>query len=331
MVSTSRLKNWGLLLICNLIWGSQFVFLKIVQRQMGPLFASLIPLGFSTLMLIPLVKMEGPGAKTAKPDSGARRSDVVGFILLGVLGQALAMIFGTWAVRLTLATDAALLNLALPVTTAVMAYLLLGERMSVVRALSFVLAIVGVLECSGIRWRELNFTNPQFVIGNAFCLISVAASAFYNTYSKPLLARYSLYRVILYTYLTAFAVMLPITIYVEPQSFRNMAHFTPLVWVSLAFLAFLRNFLALIIFLYVLKRLDATVAGLSNYLIPFFGVLTASLFLGEKLTNYMIVGGLLVLGSTLLTTITEGRGQRNVSVQPTGVALDETECPADIK
>jgi drug/metabolite transporter (DMT)-like permease len=320
MRSGSKLQNWGLLLACNLIWGSQFVFLKVVQRQMGPLFASLFPFGLSILMLAPLVKAEGRGSQTEKPGSSMRRSDMIGFILLGVLGQAFAVVFGTWAVRLTLASDAALLNLALPVTTAVMAYLLLGERMSPLRAFSFVLAILGVLECSGINWRELNFTNSRFVIGNAFCLISVAASAFYNTYSKPLLERYSVYRVVLYTYVVAFVVLLPITVYVEPQSFRNLPHFTAGVWAGLIFLASLRNFLALIIFLYVLKRLDATVAGLSNYLIPFFGVLTSGLFLGERLTSYMILGGLLVLGSTLLTTITEGRRQPNLKARSVDVA-----------
>jgi hypothetical protein len=52
MLSASRLRDWGLLLACNLIWGNQFVFLKIVQQQMGPLFATLFPMGFTILMLI---------------------------------------------------------------------------------------------------------------------------------------------------------------------------------------------------------------------------------------------------------------------------------------
>jgi len=319
MLSASRLRDWGLLLVCNLIWGSQFVFLKIVQRQMGPLFATLFPLGFAVLMLIPIVKIQGDGAEALKPVSGVRRTDFIRFALLGILGLALSMLFGTWAVRLTLASDAALVNLAMPVTTALMAYLLLGERMSSIRAISFGLAIVGVLECSGINWKELNFTNPQFLMGNAFCFISVAGSSFYNTYSKPLLVRYSTYRLILYTYSFALVFLLPITIYVEPQSFRNMAHFSSMVWIGLIFLAVLRNFLALLIFLHVLKRLDATVAGLSNYLIPFFGVLTAGIFLDEKLTSYMILGGLLVLASTLLMTVTEGRQQRALSAEGAGV------------
>jgi drug/metabolite transporter (DMT)-like permease len=61
-----------------------------------------------------------------------------------------------------------------------------------------------------------------------------------------------------------------------------------------------------VIFLNVLTRLDATQAALSNYLIPFFGVLIAALC-GERLTGYMVAGGILVLGSTLLITVYEDR------------------------
>jgi len=41
-------------------------------------------------------------------------------------------------------------------------------------------------------------------------------------------------------------------------------------------LALFQYFLSMVIFLNVLTRLDATQAGLSNYLIPFFGVLIAA-------------------------------------------------------
>jgi len=57
----------------------------------------------------------------------------------------------------------------------------------------------------------------------------------------------------------------------------------------------------------VLSRLDATQAGLMNYLIPVFGLLLAVLILGERLTWAMILGGLLVLGSTLLITVYEAK------------------------
>ena len=44
-------------------------------------------------------------------------------------------------------------------------------------------------------------------------------------------------------------------------------------------------------------------AALSNYLITFFGVPIAAIWLGERLSLATIVGGLLVLVSTLLITL----------------------------
>jgi drug/metabolite transporter (DMT)-like permease len=69
-------------------------------------------------------------------------------------------------------------------------------------------------------------------------------------------------------------------------------------------------------YLSVMTRLDATQAGLSNYLIPFFGVIVAALFLHERMTTAMILGGILVLASTLLVTVFDGRVSKNLPPAP---------------
>ncbi len=305
MLSVTRLRDWSLLLICNLIWASQFVLVKIVQAQMGPVFATFFPMTLATLLLVPIVYRERR-EQAAVGASPIRRRDVWEFVLIGVGGQVVAQLFITWGVKLSLASNAALLMLALPVSTAVMAYFFLAERMSTIRWLSFVLAIAGVLECSGVDWKELNLTSGKFLIGNLLIFLSVNGSAFYNAYSKKLLGRFSPLQVLLYSYYAVFAFMLPITLATEPKGFQQLPHFSAAVWLGLIGLALLQYFLSMVIFLNVLSRLDATQAALSNYLIPFFGVLIAALY-GERLTGYMVAGGILVLASTLLITVYEER------------------------
>src|SRR5712691_7725464 len=300
-LSAERLRDWGLLLACNLIWSSQFVLVKIVQEQMGPVAATFFPMTLATLMLIPIVRREG------KLRGPMPKRDVLEFILIGVFGQVVAQLFITWGVRFSLASNAALLMLALPVSTAVMAYFFLGERMSAVRWVSFALAIGGVIECSGVDWKELDLTNGKFLLGNIMIFLSVNGSAFYNAYSKKLLARYSPLRVLLYSYYAVFAFLLPITLYAEPDAFQALPRFTLTVWIGLLLLAAFQYFLSMVLFLNVLTRLDATQAALSNYLIPFFGLIIAALVLGERLTTPMIAGGVLVLASTLLITVYEER------------------------
>ena len=304
MFSISRFRDWALLLICNLIWASQFVMVKLVQEQMGPVFATFFPMTIATVALIPIVRREMKrGGKAAQAPIPTK--DVLEFILIGVFGQVVAQLFITWGVRWSLASNAALLMLTLPVATAVMAFFFLDERMTKVRWISFILAIAGVLECSGIDWKGLNFSSGRFVVGNLMIFLSINGSAFYNAYSKKLLRRYSPLRVLLYSYYAVFVFLLPITVYAEPSGFRNLAHYTGTVWFGLFALAFLMYFLSMVIFLNVLSRLDATQAALSNYLIPFFGVLIAAIVLHERLTRYMILGGILVLASTLLVTLYE--------------------------
>lgn len=304
MISTSKFRDWLYLLACNLIWASQFVMVKLVQEQMGPVFATFFPMTIATLLLIPIVLREKRGPVT--------RGDIVGFVLLGV-GQVCAQLLITWGVRLSLASNAALLMLTLPVSTAVMAYFILGERMSMVRWISFILAVAGVIACSANDLKGFNLAGSAYLLGNVLIFASVNGSAFYNAYSKKMLERFSPLQVLLYSYYVVFVFMLPATLYAEPEGFIKLPHFGPVVWFGLIILAVFQYFLSMVIFLNVLTRLDATQAALSNYLIPFFGVVLAAVVLHEHLTATMIAGGVLVLLSTLLATLHENREAANAA------------------
>ena len=123
----SRFRDWALLILCNLIWASQFVLAKLVQEQMGPIFATLLPMALATLLLIPLVRRERL-RRGRRQAIGLRNA--ASFAVIGVFGQVVAQLGITWGVRFAPASNAALLSLTLPIATAVMAYVLLGERMT---------------------------------------------------------------------------------------------------------------------------------------------------------------------------------------------------------
>ena len=316
MTSGSRkIADWLLLLACNLMWASQFVMVKLVQEQMGPLFAVTFPIALAALMLIVLVRRE-PKLKITK-------RDIRDLTLLGIAGQLVAQLFITWGVRFAPASDAALLALIMPVSTAVMAHFLLGEHMNRIRWISFGLALLGVLACSGVDWKSLDF-GRGYLGGNILIFFSVLGSAFYNAYSKKVLERHSPLQVLLYSYYALLLVLLPVTIVAEPSGFVNLSHYSKTVWVGLAILAVFQYFLSMVIFLNVLTRLNATQAALSNYLIPFFGVLIAALVLHERLTGFMIVGGLLALLSTLLITVWDHASQPKLP----GYLGDQTSLPS---
>ncbi len=111
-ISIARLRNCTFLLMCNFICSCQFVLVKIVQRQMGPILATAFPLAMAKLMLVPIVWHE---QRMAAQGSNARMParDFVDFILLGVLGQVVAQLFVTWGVRYSPASNGALIMRAL--------------------------------------------------------------------------------------------------------------------------------------------------------------------------------------------------------------------------
>src|SRR6266700_2815138 len=296
------MRSWLLLFSCNFMWALQFTCIKLVQDQVGSLFTVWGPMTLATVMLYPLVRLE---AKSAE-NKDRRISDILIFLLLAIAGVFPGQVLITWGTRMSLASNAALLMLTLPVSTAFLAFIFLHEKMTPVRWVSFGLAIIGVLMCSDINFRTLNF-GKGYLYGNALIFIGTLGSAFYNSYGKKILERYSPTEMLFFTYLAMFVVMTPLTLSQEPRVFQAIPHFSFQTWIGLALLTFFHNYLSMVLFLKALKQLDAIQAALSNYLITFFGVPIAAIWLKEKLTSLAVIGGVLILGSTLLITVWENR------------------------
>ncbi|SPF40710.1 conserved membrane hypothetical protein [Candidatus Sulfotelmatobacter kueseliae] len=299
------MRSWLLLFSCNFMWALQFTCIKLVQDQVGSLFTVWGPMTLATIMLYPLIRLEAKGVRR----TDRRSSDILIFLLLAVVGVFPGQVLITWGTRMSLASNAALLMLTLPVSTAFLAFLFLHEKMTTIRWVSFGLAIIGVIMCSDIDFRTLNF-GKGYLYGNVLIFLGTLGSAFYNSYGKKILERYSPTEMLFFTYLAMFVVMTPLTMAQEPKVFANIPHFLLRTWIGLALLTFFHNYLSMVLFLKALKQLDAIQAALSNYLITFFGIPIAAIWLKEKLTSLAIIGGVLILGSTLLITAWENRQSR---------------------
>ena len=285
------------------MWALQFTCIKLVQDQVGSLVTVWGPMTLATVMLFPLIRLE----KREDYRNAARsKKDILMFFVLAAVGVFPGQVIVTWGTRMSLASNAALLTLTLPISTAVLAFIFLGERMSRIRWASFALAIAGVLLCSGIDFKSLSLGGP-YLAGNALIFFGILGSAFYNSYGKKVLERYSPMEMLFFTYVAMFVIMTPLVLVKERAVFSTIPHFTLRTWTGLALLTFFHNYLSMVLFLKALKHLDAIQAALSNYLITFFGVPIAALWLGEKLTLVGIIGGVMILVSTLLITVWEER------------------------
>lgn len=290
--------SWSGLFACNLMWALQFTCIKLVQDQIGPFSTVFIPMILATLFMMPFVY------KDIKRNKKRRWGDLKIFVLLALLGQFPAQVLLTIGTQQSTASNGSIISLTLPIVSALLAVLLLNEKMNTLRWISFGIAIIGVILCSKKDIASTDF-GSNYMIGNLLIFSGILGSGFYNTICKKIAEDYTEMEMLFYTYIFMVTLLFPFVWYYEGNILKNLATFTSNTWIGLSLLTVFHNFLSMILFFVALKNLEAIQVALSNFLITFFGLPIALIFLNEKLSSLTVVGGLLVLMSTLVITIWE--------------------------
>lgn len=287
--------SWSLLILCNLMWALQFTCIKLTQEQVGPYFTVWGPMLLATIFLLPFV-WRGFNSE------GKKLKDILVFVQLALLGAFPAQVLMTWGTQYSLASNAAIITLSLPVVTALFAFLILQEKMTITRWLSFAIAIIGVLLCSSGDLQRMDFSS-RYALGNLLIFCAIIGNAYYNVGIKKIADRYTETELLFYTYIVLVILLTPLVVYYEKDVFARIPRFTSQTWTGMLLLTVFHNFLSMILFFKALKMLDAMQVALSNYLITFMALPVAAIWLGEKLSMTVIAGGVLVLLSTITITI----------------------------
>jgi drug/metabolite transporter (DMT)-like permease len=227
------------------------------------------------------------------------KRNLAGFVAISVFGLVPASAFMAWGVARSTASNSALINLTIPIITALLAVAMLGERMTAARWASLLVSLAGVLILSDFDWRHMALTSNRFLLGNLLVLLSCACSSLYNVCSKELLRRFSPVEVLAFGYFLAVLVTIPLLCWLEPFSLPSLRHYSSATWIGLVLLGVFVWGLAMVLWMSLLKRLDVSQASVSVYLLPFLGVLISAIFLGEKITGMMVLGGSVTLVGTI--------------------------------
>jgi drug/metabolite transporter (DMT)-like permease len=286
-----------LLALASLMWSGQGTAVKFLDPHLGPIAITFLPFYCTTLLAIPLlVNMRRKRPSAQSPS----RADWGRFIVAGVGGQVLAQLGMTWGISLSLASNGAILNLLIPVISAVLASIMLHERLSSLRIASLAVGLAGVALMSSGDIRHASFIQTKFLAGNLMIFGGCVGSSFYNVYCKGLLQRFEEIEIMIYSYITASIASIPLLIWVEPVQWHNFLRFTVSAWLAFAFLALFMYGASMLLFFKALAHLDVTTASISLYLVPVFGVILAITLLGERLHAMEILGAVIVLSATLL-------------------------------
>ncbi len=294
-MAKTRKSDILLLALANFIWATGWSAIKYTQAQMGPVVLNCWTLGISVVTLLPFAYVEYREGRASRTRLTAR--DYVDFGIMGLFGVTGMTLLYALGARLSLAANGALISMTVPIFTALIAVAVLGERLTRARLVSFIVALVGVVVISDLRWGSVSLLG-SYVTGNLLLLLGAIGNSVYVVYGKKLLDRAGPMTVLFWGQVLGVIASLPF-LYLEPFHPNTINTYTSYTWLSLIFLGVIYFAISMVLFYKVLVRLEAGKIMVFTYLQPVFGVVMAVMLLHEKVTRGMAIGGGLVIAGTL--------------------------------
>lgn len=303
---TSRLVNLILLVLVNVMWAAQYPAYKIASDHMGVASLNFWTLIFSLILLTPflIVQMK----RTPRVNSGAlvKKPFIWKFLLMGLIGIVPPSVLMAWGIEHSTASNGAIISMTIPVLMTLMSIFMLGERITQLRVVSLVLALAGTVMISRADIAQGSF-DQAMLLGNIGIFFAGMGAAFFNTYGKKLLADFSELQVLVYSYISGCAACAIVSLVMEEKPFYHISSYPLRSWVAVLVLGLFSWGIAMVMWMWVLSRLEVSQVSVSVYLLPVFGVILSALTLHEKLTVAQAVGGALVFLATFLTSEWESR------------------------
>ncbi len=299
--------NFAVLVLVNVLWAAQYPAYRVAGEHMEAATLNFWTLLVAACLLVPLWLRE------KKRHKGKTRAlnwrTVREFLLLGLLGIIPPSVMLSWGISHSSASNAAILSLTIPILMIVLGMVMLGEKLTRIRVSSLALGLVGTLLMSTTDLAEASFSR-RLLFGNLIILLAGLGSAFYNTYSKDLLVRYSELEVLLYSYSIAGTACAVISAAFETKPFYRVTGYTGLTWLAVGVLGLLSWGVAMVLWMWVLNRLEIGQVSTSIYLLPLFGLILSIVTIHERITVSQILGGMLTVVGTAMLTLYEGRRVR---------------------
>ena len=285
----SRLLPILAVLASMLLWGLSFVSSKAVLNTGFPP-ATMVALRFliATALLLPLRRRLEPNVRLA---SLSRRQRWLLF-WSGFVGVTVYFFFESRGIKLTSASNAALIIAAIPILTVLAEWLFFRTAIRWLQIAGIALSIVGVYFI--VRRSPTHF--PRALAGNLFMLGACLSWVAYVVLSRDLHEPLAGLSLTAYQEAVGAVTLLPLALS-EIGSWRLPSLG---VWLNILYLGIFCSGCAYFFYMYALARLGPVRTSSFTNLIPFIGALGGLVLLGEKLSWIQVAGGLAVIGGVFL-------------------------------
>ena len=274
------------LLILAAIWGASFVFMRVAVPEFGAIPLIGVRIGVAVLFLLPFFVVKYGVRQLA--------DNKLSIFIVGIFGSALPFSLFAYSTLYLSAGLTAVLNAAVSIFTALVAYAWLGENLSFKRVAGLVIGFFGV--CL-LVYTAGALDHRATLLAVMAGLLAALSYAFNNCYIKVYCSHISPLRLTVASLFSGFLLLCPFMIYLWPEQVPSTQ-----AWLSALVLGVVCTGLALIMFFRLIIALGPSRSGLVGLLIPVFAVIWGLLWLGETLTLGMLFSGTLILLGTALAS-----------------------------
>lgn len=273
-------------IIAILLWSTSFVGTKIAYNSFPPLTLGAARFVIASVILGAIMLSRKEFIKPAPKDMGL-------MTLSGILGTTLYFALENIGLELTTASSAALIVASYPAITALLEFIFFRIKISWLKGLGIVMAVVGVYQISGGSSGE----SSGQLTGNLILILAGVVFAAYNFTTRKVVKNYSMVTVSFYQTIAGTLAFIPLAL-IERSRWQVPSEES--LWMLL-YLGVFCSVAAFMLYNYGLRNLSSGTAMALMNLVPLFGVLFSTVFLHEVLHIVDLIGGMIIIVGVILS------------------------------
>ncbi|WGD65776.1 DMT family transporter [Bacillus subtilis] len=294
-MNQKRLLLYGLVFFVTAIWRLNLVIIKVLVEDLPPQTMTafrIMMAGITALIIIVL----------GKSFRRLTKKEWI-YTLLGMLFGVI-LHHSLIAVGLTMidASNASLILALVPLTTAILAVLFLGEQLTKLRVLGFILALTGVFFIQG-----RSFSNMQLSQGELILIIAMFVQAISFIFVKKATETLDSKQVTTIMYLAGSIGLLIISFITEPGGVNEMTSAPLFTYFLFIVSGLVATGIGYIVFNAAIQQIGAGETAIFNNFVPFFGLVFSAIFLNETITISQLIGFVFIVAGVLFGTGYIGR------------------------
>lgn len=281
----NTLRVHAALFTVSLIYAANYSLAKEVM----PRYAD--PSGIVVLRVATAAVVFGLLARLGKHAPITGRADTIRSILCGISGIGLNQLLFFGGLNLTTPISASLIQTVSPIVVVLASVILLGERVTLLRAAGIVVAGVGAALVILSRG-PAGAAGESVALGNLLILLNATFFGLYLVLVTPLMRKYHAFTVLARSFLVGAFIVVPFG-WREALAI-DYAQLPAPIWLDILYMVFMLTVVAYLLNNWALKYASPTLLGVYIYLQPILAVLIAVSLRRDVLTWERAGEGLLI-------------------------------------